>query len=106
MNVSSGATLQVQDGINPKITLTLNGAGVSGGGALLNYAGNSTLAGRVILGSSATIESNSGTLTLASPVPINAPTCDLTAEAQAISSSKPRCRTWRDSSRTARACSP
>ena len=80
VKVSSGAALQVQDGINAKITLTLNGAGVSGGGALLNYAGNTTLAGRVILGSSATIDSNGGTLTLASPVPINAPAYDLTAE--------------------------
>ena len=78
VNVSSGATLQVQNGINPRIKVTLNGSPAAGGGALLNYAGNTTLAGPIILGSSATIDSSSGTLTLASTAAFNTPAYALT----------------------------
>ena len=58
--------------------MTLNGAGAAGGGALLNYAGNTTLAGPIILGSSATIDSSSGTLTLALTAAFNTPAYALT----------------------------
>ncbi len=69
VTVSSGAALQVQNGINPNsLSLTLNGSGVSGDGALRNASGNTTVAGGMTLGSNTRIDSDSGTLTLQSSI--------------------------------------
>ena len=78
--VSSGAQLQLQGGISvgnittPGDTLTLNGLGYNNGvsndntGALLNYSGNNTYGGQILVGSSTRINSTTGnTLTLAVP---------------------------------------
>ena len=44
--------------------MTLNGAGISSGGALRNISGNNSYAGLITLGSATRINSDSGTLTL------------------------------------------
>ncbi len=75
--VNSGATLQVQGGLNVAHEgLTLNGAGFLGAGALQDLADNATWAGPITLGSNATadvgafetqtvtVNGNSGTFTL------------------------------------------
>lgn len=71
--VNTGAALALSGGITiTGETLTLNGTGVSSGGALRNTSGNNTWAGTVILGagadpssgSAARIRSDSGRLTI------------------------------------------
>lgn len=63
--VSSGAALEIQGGIAVgNEALTLNGTGISSGGAFRNIAGNNSYAGPIILASASTINSDAGTLTL------------------------------------------
>ena len=68
INVSSGANLQIQGGLNVDNTVTLNGTGTGGNGALQNFGGTNTLSGSVVLGSAARIETNTGSLTLSGTV--------------------------------------
>ncbi len=68
INVSAGGNLQVQGGLNLDNTVTLNGTGTGGNGALQNFAGSNTLSGSVVLGSDARVETNTGTLTISAPV--------------------------------------
>ena len=64
--VTGGAALEIQGGITTAAeALTLNGTGVSNGGALRNVLDNNTYAGLVTLGSTGVrINSDSGLLTL------------------------------------------
>lgn len=63
--VTSGAALQLQGGIAVgNETLTLNGTGISGTGALRNISGNNSWAGTISINSTTRINSDSGTLTL------------------------------------------
>ena len=66
VTVASGGTVQLTNGVTVGATkaLTLNGAGVSANGALENITGNNTWSGKITLGSSATVASDAGTLTL------------------------------------------
>jgi autotransporter-associated beta strand protein len=64
--VSSGATMQLQGGLNfGAEPLTISGNGLAGqSGALLNVSGANTLGGLVTLGAASIIASDAGTLTL------------------------------------------
>jgi autotransporter-associated beta strand protein len=63
--VTSGAALEVQGGITVGAeALTLNGSGITSGGALRNISGSNTYGGAITLGSAARINSDAGTLTL------------------------------------------
>ncbi|AMK78526.1 hypothetical protein A1342_13350 [Methylomonas methanica] len=66
--VSSGAALAVQGGITLAETLTLNGNGLSGTGALVNVSGINTLSGGVTLGADSTVDTTAGSLTLSGAV--------------------------------------
>ena len=67
--VSNGAELQVQGGIAIGAeSLTLNGSGVSGGGALRNMSGDNSWAGNITLASNSRIESHAGQLTLSGTI--------------------------------------
>ncbi len=67
--VASGAALELQGGIAVGAqALTLNGTGIAGGGALRNVSGDNSWAGTVTLGSSFTISSDAGTLTISGTV--------------------------------------
>jgi autotransporter-associated beta strand protein len=63
--VGANAALQLAGGITvgPE-HLTLNGTGISGGGALRNAEGNNTYTGPIVLGATARIHSDLDTLTL------------------------------------------
>jgi autotransporter-associated beta strand protein len=68
-SVTSGAALQIQGGIAVgNETLTLNGSGISGGGAFRNVTGTNSFAGAITFGSASTISSDAGTLTLSGNV--------------------------------------
>ena len=65
--VNSGAALQIQGGISVGTeAITINGVGISNGGAIRNLSENNTLGGTITLGSTSRINSDSvtGTLTL------------------------------------------
>ncbi len=63
--VASGAALELQGGISIVAeTLSLNGSGVSSGGALRNVSGNNTYGGLVTLTGNTRINSDSGLLNL------------------------------------------
>jgi len=63
--VANLAALELQNGISVGAeALTLNGTGVSSGGALRNISGNNTYGGLLALGSASRINSDSGTLSL------------------------------------------
>ena len=65
VTVSSGAELDLQGGIAVGAeALTLNGSGISSGGALRNVSGNNSWSGAITLGSASTIASDANTLTL------------------------------------------
>ena len=64
ITVQSGAALEYTSGINNARALTINGTGISSGGALRNVSGNNTSSGTITLGSAARINSDAGTLTL------------------------------------------
>ena len=63
--VNTGGELQLQGGtaIGAE-SLTLNGSGASGNGALRNMSGNNSWAGNITVGSNSRIESQAGQLTL------------------------------------------
>lgn len=64
-SVSSGAALELQGGVAIGAeSLTINGSGISTGGALRSVSGNNSFAGAITLGSASQINSDSGTLTL------------------------------------------
>jgi autotransporter-associated beta strand protein len=61
----TGGALELSGNITTTAeALTLNGTGISSGGALRNVSGNNTYAGTITLGSASRINSDSGTLTL------------------------------------------
>jgi autotransporter-associated beta strand protein len=64
-SVTSGAELRLQGGRSiASEAVTLNGAGISSGGALRNFTGTNALGGAVTLASASRINSDAGTLTL------------------------------------------
>jgi autotransporter-associated beta strand protein len=64
-SVTSGAALQMENNITVSgEALTLNGTGVSTGGALRNISGNNSWTGAITLGAATRINSDAGTLTL------------------------------------------
>ena len=70
-SVTSGAALEIQGGITVGAeALTLNGAGISSGGALRNITGDNDFGGLVTLGSASRINSDSGNLTLSNTATI------------------------------------
>jgi autotransporter-associated beta strand protein len=67
--VASGAALQIQGGITVGTeALTLNGTGISSGGAFRNVSGTNSFAGAITFGSASSISSDAGTLTLSGNV--------------------------------------
>jgi fibronectin-binding autotransporter adhesin len=65
--VSNGATLELSNDISVTLGgIMISGDGFGSAGALRNYSGNNTLAGQVVLGSNATVNTSAGQLTLAS----------------------------------------
>ena len=64
VTVQSGAALEYTSGINNARNMTINGTGISSGGALRNVSGNNTSSGTITLGSASRINSDAGTLTL------------------------------------------
>ncbi|WED64170.1 autotransporter-associated beta strand repeat-containing protein [Synoicihabitans lomoniglobus] len=68
VNVASGGNLQIQGGLDLDNTITINGTGSSGNGAIENFGGANTLSGSVVLGSNATIKSSTGTLGISGTV--------------------------------------
>ncbi len=66
VSVTSGAALQIQGGITVTKTaaLTLNGTGISNGGALRNISGANIWSGPITLGSATRINSDTGGTTL------------------------------------------
>ncbi len=64
-SITAGAALEIQNTITVGTeAITLNGTGISGGGALRNVSGNNSMAGAITLGSASEIASDAGTLTL------------------------------------------
>jgi fibronectin-binding autotransporter adhesin len=73
--VSNGATLQLQGGISVGAeTLSINGTGVGGQGALVNVSGNNSWAGLITLAGASTITSSANTLTLSGGITLGANT--------------------------------
>jgi autotransporter-associated beta strand protein len=72
--VANGAVLQLQGGITiASEILTLNGSGVSNGGALINSSGNNEWAGNIAIGSATTrIQGTSGNLAISGNISNNA----------------------------------
>ena len=67
--VNNGGEIQVQGGIAIGAeSLTLNGSGATGDGALRNMSGSNSWAGNITLGSNARIESQAGQLTLSGTI--------------------------------------
>ena len=78
--VSNNASLQLDGGVTLSAEpLTINGNGVSSGGALGNVAGSNTFSGNVTLGSAARIASTAGTLTVTGNIDTTANAHTLTA---------------------------
>ncbi len=78
-SVANGAALELQGGISIGVeALTLNGTGVSSGGALRNISGNNTYGGLITLGRASRINSDSGTLSLTNTGTITGATLSLT----------------------------
>ncbi len=78
--VTNGGTLGFQGGVTiSNENITLNGSGVGGGGALMNFAGNTTVTNQVTLASSSSIAAAAGsTLTLNGGITDGASTFNLT----------------------------
>jgi autotransporter-associated beta strand protein len=77
--VASGAALELQGGVTVGAeALTLNGSGISSGGALRNISGNNLYSGTVTLGSASRINSDAGTLTVSNASAISGATFGLT----------------------------
>ena len=68
VTVQSGAALEYSGNISVARNLTLNGTGLSTGGALRNISGDNTNSGSITLGSASRINSDAGTLTLSGAV--------------------------------------
>ena len=67
--VASGAALEIQGGITVAAeALTLNGTGVSNGGALRNISGTNTYGGAITLATASRINSDAGTLTISGAI--------------------------------------
>ncbi|MEX1045683.1 MAG: autotransporter-associated beta strand repeat-containing protein [Chthoniobacterales bacterium] len=66
--VQSGAALEYSGGITVNRNATINGTGVSTGGALRNISGNNTHSGTLTLGSASRIVSDAGTLAVSGAV--------------------------------------
>ena len=64
VTVQNGASLEYSGGITVGRNLTINGTGISTGGALRSISGNNTHSGNLTLGSASRIASDSGTLTI------------------------------------------
>ena len=62
--VANGATLALSGGISTNEALTLNGTGVSDGGALRNVSGNNTVSGAITLDGATRINADAGQLFL------------------------------------------
>ncbi|MEP9380703.1 autotransporter-associated beta strand repeat-containing protein, partial [Aquabacter sp. CN5-332] len=78
-SVASGAALEIQGDITVGAeALTLNGAGVSNGGALRNVSGANAYDGSVSLGSAARINSDASTLTLSNASAVSSTNLGLT----------------------------
>jgi hypothetical protein len=76
VGISAGAALILQNGITLPSgnVLTINGTGLSGGGALESYSGSNTYQGAVTLGSAASIRADAGsTLTLTGGIDVSTP---------------------------------
>ncbi|MFH0881261.1 MAG: autotransporter-associated beta strand repeat-containing protein, partial [Lentisphaerota bacterium] len=69
--VSNNAALEVIGGITLSEPLTLNGGGISSGGALRNISGDNSLAGAITLATASRINSDSGTLSLGADADIS-----------------------------------
>jgi fibronectin-binding autotransporter adhesin len=77
--VASGAALEIQGGITVGAeALTLNGTGISSGGALRNVSGNNTYGGLLSLAGAASINSDAGLLLLSNTGTITGNTFGLT----------------------------
>jgi autotransporter-associated beta strand protein len=78
--VANGGTLAFRDGVNYTAaeTVTINGTGADGNGALQNLAGANTFAGPITLASSSLIMATAGTLTLTGATGLGANTLTVT----------------------------
>ncbi|MBI3882334.1 MAG: autotransporter-associated beta strand repeat-containing protein, partial [Verrucomicrobia bacterium] len=67
---AAGAALELEGGIATQgaVALTLNGDGISSGGALRNISGANTYAGAITLGSASRINSDAGSLALSGSI--------------------------------------
>ena len=68
VTVQSGAALEYSGGITVARNLTINGTGLSTGGALRSISGNNTHSGNLTLGSASRIASDADTLTISGTV--------------------------------------
>ncbi len=83
--VGSGAALEFSNNINVvNEALTLNGSGISSGGALRNISGANTNTGAITLDSASRINSDAGTLTLSGAVGLSANTLTVGGAANTI----------------------
>lgn len=74
VTVSSSGNLQLQGGISLANTVSINGTGTSGNGAIENFAGNNTIAGGITVAGASRIQSDSGSLTVSGNVALGANT--------------------------------
>lgn len=77
VNVSSVGNLQVQGDIALANTVSIDGAGTSGNGAIENVTGHNTINGAVTLGGGSRVQSNAGSLTLAGGVTLGSHTLNV-----------------------------
>jgi len=69
--VDNGAALEISGGITINEPLTLNGTGISSGGALRNISGTTTYGGAITLATATRINSDSGVLSLGADADIS-----------------------------------
>lgn len=68
VTVQSGAALEYEGGITVNRNLTINGTGLSSGGALRSISGNNAHSGTLTLGGASRIAADAGTLTISGAV--------------------------------------
>jgi fibronectin-binding autotransporter adhesin len=68
VSISSSGNLQLQGGISLANTVTINGTGTSGNGAIENFAGSNTIAGGLNVAGNSRVQSDAGTLTVSGNV--------------------------------------
>lgn len=68
VTVQSGAALEYASGITVNRNLTINGTGLSSGGALRSISGNNTHSGTLTLGGASRLAADAGTLTISGAV--------------------------------------